>query len=565
MDWVAENKVAIWAHMIGGRSDLYFFVADSAPERKLACLQIMLTRDRELYNRLAGRPDAQLEKLGMCVKVLQGIEPADMECLWKKVAALMKVTFPKVPAEVLAQMETGDLRPFQRFWSDKNKKLPDTGMILKSFGTPFPFPLSDEAFAKQTDEDGRVWHYNPCSAHMSVLPYRCIPAMRDLFEALTASKGRAVVAPDAVKLMPGDRITQMHADEPGEDALLRYQIILLREKKRLLRVLPASLNTNEFIKTIEKVYEGFSTIGSNVQLRTLIERFGVGVPEGQLGVLVFKAGTIHWETENATPQAETFRLYSGIQFVGEKDLADGTVTLDQLMQVAYMAEHGCDLSSFSKAANSSHPLFVNAKGLQHWGQRQGPNPLVEWLLEAGPEDHRTFLQSVPDFDLRLRGLLPEDVHDVALRAALRAAQRAAAVAASSSSSSSHGLPHRLPHRAVHAASSSSSSSSSSSHSLPHSASSYGTYGAGSAGSHSSSSHSSSSHVAPSHSSSYGTYGSSSTSPQAVQRAGEDSDVEIVEAMQDLSGDSDVEIIEPREAWGKKRRRSWSMEPFDNED
>jgi hypothetical protein len=31
-------------------------------------------------------------------------------------------------------------------------------------------------------------------------------------------------------------------------------------------------------------------------------------------------------------------------------------------------------------------------------------------------------------------------------------------------------------------------------------------------------------------------------------------------------DLDVEIMEPREAWGKKkRRRSWSMEHFHNED
>jgi len=405
MEWVEENSVVIWAH---GRSDLYFFVEAGTPARKLACLQIMLNRDRQVFDGLDDQPDVQLEKFGVCVKLFDRTDPDEIKCLWDRMTRSVHETFPKVPANVLDDMRRGNLQSFENYWEkDKSK----TGMLLRSFGTPFPFPLTDEAIADQTDNNDHVWHYNPCSAQMSVLPYLCITEMRDLYTSLTAGKGRAVVAPDSVKLAPGGKITPMHADEPGEDALVRYQIIFLREKKRLLRVLPASANTNEFIRTIARVYEGFSTINANPPLTALIERSGVGVPEGRLGVLVFRAGTIHWETESATPKAETFRIYSGIQLVGEKDLEDGTLSMEQLMKVAYMAEHGCDLASFSKRANKTHPLFVNAKGTQSWSQRTGPNFLVQGLLEATPDDHRTFLQTIPEFDLRLRGLRPRDVRE----------------------------------------------------------------------------------------------------------------------------------------------------------
>jgi hypothetical protein len=75
-----------------------------------------------------------------------------------------------------------------------------------------------------------------------------------------------------------------------------------------------------------------------------------------------------------------------------------------MVRLAFLRLHGYAFAPFERKANGANELFVNAKSTQSHVQGLPPDPKLNELFSISLEDQKAFLQSVPDFKLKLLGV-----------------------------------------------------------------------------------------------------------------------------------------------------------------
>lgn len=214
---------------------------------------------------------------------------------------------------------------------------------------------------------------------------------------------------DGIKTMAGTVATPIHydgrlsqLDDPIQDAPYRVQAILIDEvvSSRHLKVIPntPAIRTllGEIAGTGADKKRLFNTL-RQPELSTLLHRHGQHYPIGP-HVLVFIAGTIHFETLTGDKRAPLFRVYCGWTKCTPESVCE-----NERISLLFYALHGYTIDSFSRCPS---PLFVFERTTQFYSVRDDRVDTILHELQATTLAQRReyVLSHATPMQLRLAGL-----------------------------------------------------------------------------------------------------------------------------------------------------------------
>jgi hypothetical protein len=305
----------------------------------------------------------------------------------------------------------GDSQPYSKHW----KKQGSAFGLLFSHAMPQPLNLNKDARLAHTDPCGNIYQWNPVAAEASLDPYLQVPWMREFLDAYEQDEreqqGQAVVlyvADDGIKVGDGKNPTDVHCDPPQKVSkarklnpmLVRKRIQVAFCAKTTTRLLKATPLTAKGFTILERFLAGgggFTSLEKYPELCASLKRFGVGPEPDERAALCWDSRAPHFEEGPCGPS--TIRFYSGFQV-----LEPSLISHEEMVRLAFLRLNGYTFAPFERKANGANALFVNAKSTQSHLQGLPPDPKLEELFRTSLEDQKAFLQSLPDFKLKLLGV-----------------------------------------------------------------------------------------------------------------------------------------------------------------
>lgn len=315
-------------------------------------------------------------------------------------------TFPHLPDHVKHNLTKGNFDEFNKYWHVN--KLDIHRILHKSYGMPSMLPLSNNLISKNTDPilNTRM-RFFPLAVTVPMLAWgNNILPISLLKNTNTIC---SFVNHDGLKTMAGVNATPIHYD--GSLAQRsdppRVQAILIDEapNARHLQVIPNTQKIHEIFSKITGTVSDakntdkkriFNTLKHPV-LSDLIYRYGQHYHDGPY-ILLFIAGTIHFETVTANLKAPLFRLYCGWTTCTTKEVIE-----NERISSLFYALHGYTIDSYSRCKS---PLFVFERTTQCYTVREDKeDELLKNLKKTTINERRDYvLSNATPRQLKLAGL-----------------------------------------------------------------------------------------------------------------------------------------------------------------
>jgi hypothetical protein len=375
-------------------------------QQVLGELEAALKEAAGLYLLYQQSPRAHLRETGVTV-VRSPVEetPEDEKALLLALTERLEKARP-LPVPVREALLVGDSSPYSIHW----KKQGSAFGLLLSHAMPQPINLDKAARLAHKDSHGNIFQWNPVAAEASLDPYMHVPWMRDFLDSVEQDEqkqqGQEVVlyvGDDGAKVGDGKNPTDVHCDPPQKPSknlgqrLVRKRIqvaFCAKTTTRLLKATPLTAKGFAVLECFLAGRGGFTSLEKYPDLCALLKRFAVGPEPGERAALCWDSHAPHFEEGPRGPS--TIRLYAGFQF-----LEPSQVSSEEMIRLAFLRLHGYAFAPFERKANGANELFVNAKSTQSHVKGLPPDPTLAELFRISLEDQKAFLQSVPDFKLKL--------------------------------------------------------------------------------------------------------------------------------------------------------------------
>lgn len=380
-------------------------------QQVLAELEAALEEAAGLYHLHQQSPSVQLRETGVTV-----VRSPVKETLEDEKALLLALTdrlekARPLPVQVREALLVGDSSPYSNHW----KKQGSAFGLLLSHAMPQPTNLNKAARLAHIDPHGNIFQWNPVAAEASLDPYVHVSWMRSFLEAVEQEEqkqqGQEVVlyvGDDGAKVGDGKNPTDVHCDPPQNPSKLKNLAQRLVRKRiqvafcaktttRRLKATPMTAKGFAILEGFLAGRGGFTSLEKYPDLCALLKRFAVGPEPDERAALCWDSHAPHFEEGPRGPS--TIRLYAGFQL-----LEPSQVSSEEMVRLAFLRLHGYAFAPFERKANGANELFVNAKSTQSHVQGLPPDPKLNELFSISLEDQKAFLQSVPDFKLKLLGV-----------------------------------------------------------------------------------------------------------------------------------------------------------------
>jgi hypothetical protein len=346
----------------------------------------------------------QLEATGVAVV------PVDSDCVARVkrlVGARLAATFSLLGEATKVELrEQGCFERLSQEWSQQ------VGMALKSCRMPNKVPL--QASARQpftyAPLGGTVHSYNPLMALTAVDIWDLLGSLdSQLSPGAWSGWERWQVSEDGVKVAHHDKYTPTAIHYDGQPN--RIQIVFTADSGPThLYAVPGSgseqaqrLICNILGLSWSDMGRGFSThkaamsSEAGVELKRLLHRFGVRVSAS--GLLAFRTGVWHFESEGPTSGSQVFRVYCGVVCATQ-------ASTETLIRFAYLREQGWAMEPFATKENCKQPLFVAEKTSQSPERRDysEDRPAFAAIKAMGLEQMKQHLRALSAERLALYGI-----------------------------------------------------------------------------------------------------------------------------------------------------------------
>lgn len=374
-------------------------------------------------NTAAADTVALADSLQRCGAAIVSLDPGnvDIAAMLKKVGALTAKTFPAVTLASQQALGQGDFTLFNNEW--KTKLVAQHRILLRDYGMPVPVPIHTSVCHDYVDPVTQlVMRYNPLAAQSPAAVWDLLPP--DLIP------DGAYLTADGIKTKPGNTAIPLHYDgdhthenKEHEPNTGRIQVVFINDDPGAQRHLFVVPNNREIQRLIAEITgtqgtmkRGFKTLN----LKAFPDLYNVLMEYGQtvVGLLLFKAGTFHFERENPVfnkkAPGRTFRAYCGYILN-----ARSIVTVEQRIRLVFLRGEGYAMDPFNKLGrNSMHALFVNDKRCQYHNVKEMAPDGVLTALFATPMSVmiRTLLEKMPAKELKMYALSTEELQKALLDA-----------------------------------------------------------------------------------------------------------------------------------------------------